>query len=195
VARNVIENDATVRYELDPGSSDVTVQAFASGLLGGLGHNPTIRVPLFTGAVHCDPTTLRGASVKVVVPAESLFMTDDISEKDRTEIEQAMRDDVLECDRYPDIVFESVEVTPQRIAEGRFKIRIVGGITLHGITQSGLWLQVQVTVSPDTLRATGQFKLKQTDYGIKLVTALGGALKVKDELHMTFDIGARRAYG
>jgi hypothetical protein len=42
------------------------------------------------------------------------------------------------------------------------------------------------------LRASGEFALKQTDYGIKLVSVAGGALKLKDELKFSFEIVARR---
>ncbi len=44
----------------------------------------------------------------------------------------------------------------------------------------------------DMLRASGEFSLLQSDYGIPLVSVAGGALKVKDELKFTFDIVARK---
>ena len=44
----------------------------------------------------------------------------------------------------------------------------------------------------DTLRANGEFALRQSDYRIKLASVAGGALKLKDELKFTFDIVARR---
>ena len=42
------------------------------------------------------------------------------------------------------------------------------------------------------LRAFGEFSLRQSDYGIKPVSAVGGGLKVKDEVKFTFDIVARK---
>ena len=45
------------------------------------------------------------------------------------------------------------------------------------------------------MRAKGEFTLKQTDYGIKLVSVAGGALKIKDELKFTFDVLAHPAAG
>ena len=44
----------------------------------------------------------------------------------------------------------------------------------------------------DSLRANGEFTIRQTDYRIKLVSVAGGALKLKDELKFTFDIVANR---
>jgi hypothetical protein len=43
----------------------------------------------------------------------------------------------------------------------------------------------------DTLRAYGEFSIRQSDYGIAPVSAAGGTLKLKDELKFNFDITAR----
>lgn len=43
----------------------------------------------------------------------------------------------------------------------------------------------------ESLRAHGEFPLRQTEYGIKPVSAAGGTIKLKDELKFTFDIVAR----
>ena len=42
------------------------------------------------------------------------------------------------------------------------------------------------------LRAFGEFTLRQTDFGIKLVSVAGGTLKVKDEVQVSFDMVARK---
>jgi hypothetical protein len=44
----------------------------------------------------------------------------------------------------------------------------------------------------ESLRANGEFTVRQTDYRIKLVSVAGGALKLKDELKFQFDIVATR---
>jgi hypothetical protein len=49
-----------------------------------------------------------------------------------------------------------------------------------------------VVVSEGRLRASGEFALRQTDYGIELVSAAGGTIKLKDELKFSFDIVANR---
>jgi hypothetical protein len=50
-------------------------------------------------------------------------------------------------------------------------------------------------LSGESLRAQGDFSLKQTDYNIKLVSVVGGTLKVKNELKFSFDIKGMRAEG
>ncbi len=50
----------------------------------------------------------------------------------------------------------------------------------------------QVTLDGDDLRAQGDFTLKQTDYKIKPISVVGGALKLKDELKFSFDLVGHR---
>jgi polyisoprenoid-binding protein YceI len=180
-------------YRLDAGQSRFTVQAFAEGLLSSFGHNPVIAIRDFEGEVEFVPGTLEGARVRLTIKADSLAVTDDVKEKDRLEIKHMMRDDVLEVSNYPEIVFESASVTASRIREGRYRARVIGNLTLHGVTQPNLWIQSEVTFGDDdALRAQGDFSLKQTDYKIKPVSAMGGTLKVKNELKFKFDIVATK---
>ena len=44
----------------------------------------------------------------------------------------------------------------------------------------------------DTLRAQGEFDVRQTDFGIKPVSVAGGTLKIKDELKCSFDLLAAK---
>jgi hypothetical protein len=43
-----------------------------------------------------------------------------------------------------------------------------------------------------SLRAHGEFTVRLSTYGIKPPSAIGGTLKVKDELKCSFDIVARK---
>jgi len=55
-----------------------------------------------------------------------------------------------------------------------------------------LTVPARVTVNGDSLRAAGDFSILQSDYEIQLVSVAGGALKVKDEVRLSFDIVARK---
>ena len=99
-------------------------------------------------------------------------------------------DEVLEISRYPEIVFESTAVSAVK-GNGPVRVNIDGNLTLHGFTRPQS-LPAQLAPMGDTLRANGEFTLRQTDYRIKLASVAGGALKLKDELKFTFDIVARR---
>jgi len=72
-----------------------------------------------------------------------------------------MHDTVLETSRYPEISFQSTNITVTRIVVGLYKARIIGELTMHGVTRGNLWIQAQVKVEDDSIRAQGDFTLKQ----------------------------------
>lgn len=180
-----------VSYKLDASQSKFTVQAFAAGLLAGLGHNPIIGIRDFTGEVGFSPDTFAEASLHFVVKAQSLAVLDDIKAKDKAEIEQTMHGQVLETSRFPEITFQSTSITVTRIIPGRWKAKIIGDLNLHGETRS-LWIMSHLTLDGDELRTKGDFTLRQTEYGIKLVSVAAGALKLKDELKFEFELLGRK---
>jgi polyisoprenoid-binding protein YceI len=103
-----------------------------------------------------------------------------------------MREQVLEIAKYPAIVFVSSNISVNRLAEGRYRARVIGDLTLHGATQKNLWITSEVTFSGESFRAKGDFSLKQTDFGIKPFSAAGGTIKLKNELKFSFDIAVSK---
>jgi polyisoprenoid-binding protein YceI len=182
---------ATVRYLIDGGASRFTVQAFATGLLSSFAHSPTIAIPDFEGEVLVNLDALERSSLRITIRADSLTVTDDISGKDRDEIDRRMRTEVLESDSYPEIVYESSKVSASKTGQGQYWVALTGELTLSGITRSQP-IAARVSVNEDTLRATGDFSLRQSDYEIAPVSAVSGTIKLKDELKFSFDISARR---
>jgi polyisoprenoid-binding protein YceI len=179
------------RYTVDPTKSRFTVRAFATGLLSGLGHDPVIAARDFSGRIDFAPDALVESSMTLVVRADSLAVQNDVSDKDRREIERTMKDVVLQVQQFPEIIFESRQVSGMRMGESLYVAKIEGDLTLHGVTRR-LTITAQVVPGEDAVRAYGEFLLKQTDFAIKLVSVVGGAMKVKDELKFAFDIVARK---
>src|ERR1700754_1402862 len=93
------------RYRVDAEASKFTVQAFAEGLFSAFGHDPVFGIKEFQGEAEFVPGTFENASLKITINASSLTVVNDIKEKDRQEIEQVMRDEVLDTAKYPEIVF------------------------------------------------------------------------------------------
>ncbi len=182
---------AEVRYVFDPRISRFTVRAFASGMLSAFGRSPTIAIRDFTGEARFSPDKVESASLHLTVKAASLGVTDDVSDKDRREIEREMRENVLETAKYPEIVYECSQVSTDNPGNGQYSVKLRGSLTLHGMTH-GLVVPARVAVTGDMLRAFGEFSLRQSDYAIKPVSAIGGGLKVKDEVKFSFDIVARK---
>ena len=187
----MVATDAAVRYRIDVAMSRFTVRAFATGLFSSLGHNPTLAIRDYTGDAAFVPSSPEQSSIRISVRSASLAVTDDVSEKDRNEIQNKMNQDVLETSQYSEIVFESSQVTVTKLGENSYVANVTGNLALHGTTRQEK-ISAQVSVTGDTLRGYGEFTLRQTDYGIKLVSVAGGTLRVKDEVKIAFDFTARK---
>lgn len=178
-------------YTVDGRSSRFTVRAFATGMLAAMGHNPTIGVRDLKGEVDFNPEQLRAGSFRLAIQASSLSVQDDISDKDRREIERIMNQDVLETAKFPEITYSSSAISIAKIGDMLYSATLNGDLTLHGVTR-GQTIVARVAALGSMLRASGEFTLSQTDYGIKLVSVAGGAIKLKDEIKFSFEIVARR---
>ncbi len=178
-------------YLFDATTSRITVRVFATGLLSAFGHSPTLTPRDLAGEARFDPVHPDKAWLCVRVRADSLEVVEGVNDRDRAEIERRAREEVLKTERYPEIIFESRKITVEKIFEGHYVARIVGDLMLHGVVRP-CEIQARVLANEKMLRASGEFSLRQSEFGIKPVTALGGALKVKDEVHISFDIVARR---
>jgi hypothetical protein len=136
--------------------------------------------------------TVEDASLRLVVQAASLAVTDDISNKDRHEIERRMHDEVLEAGGFPEIIYECPRASAvQKIGEGLYSVSLNGELTLRGVMHDQM-VAARVTLKGDILRAAGELSVRLSDYEIRPVTAAGGTIKLKDELKLSFDIAARK---
>lgn len=178
-------------YVIEPMISRFTVKVLATGLLSAFGHSPTIQIRDFKGEIEFDPEAVERSSLHFVARADSLAVADNISDKDRREIESQMREQVLETSKYGEIVYTTTEVSVQNTGNGSNEVMLVGRLSLHGVIRP-LRIPAKVALTGDLLRAFGEFTVRQSDYNIKPVTAVGGGLKVKDEVKFSFDIGARK---
>jgi len=174
-------------YLLDPGPSRFTVQAFASGMLSALAHSPVVAIRDFTGELRFDPDRFEDVSLRLAVRADSLEVTDNVRAGDRREIENTMRKEVLETERYPEIVFQSTGAAVSKVAESWYRLLLQGTLSLHGVVNTQQ-VDTQLRVLEDGMRLHGEFKLSQSAYRIKRVTAVGGMITLKDELKFAFDI-------
>ncbi len=178
------------RYRIDARRSEFTVQAFSEGMLSFMGHNPTFAVRRYGGEVQFSADNQSVDSMLLVVETETLQLLDNVKEKDAAEIENAMLDDVLETRRFTEIVLVSKDVKMRQVAQTKFLAEITGELSLHGVTLRNR-IEVEAEISNENLRAWGEFWLRQSDYNIKQYKALGGSLRVKDAVKVSFDIAAQ----
>ena len=185
------EGTESDQYVIDNRASRFTVQAFATGLLAKMGHNPTIGIRDFSGAMKFNPDKLEASSFRLLIKTASMSVQDDIGDKDRREIERLMTQEVLETAKFPEVVYEASDISVTKMADALFSATVKGNLTMHGVTNSQT-IPVRVASFGSMLRASGDFSLDQTDYNIKLVSVAGGALKLKNELKFSFEIVARK---
>ena len=178
-------------FIIDPKASRFTVQAFASGLLSAMGHNPRIGIRTFSGEVDFNQETVEGGAFRLTVQSASLAVQDDISDKDRREIERLMKEDVLEVAKFPDIRYEAATIVVSRVDGSLYSATLNGNLSLHGVTR-GQPITIRIAAFGELLRTSGDFMLRQSDYQIKPVSVAGGALKLKDEVKFSFEIVARK---
>lgn len=146
------------------------------GMLSAVGHDLRIRATRSSWTV--DPAR---ATLTATIHTDSLQVAcavkderDDpgaLSESDRQMIDRAMRDDVLEVRRFPEI----------RVAasfERRGEVATVRGrVTLRGVERPFV-----AEARRDGDGWTASCTLDQTDFGIRPYTAMLGALKVRREV-------------
>lgn len=192
-AARPLPEEAIERYAIDAKASNFVVQAFSAGLLSAFGHNPRIAIRDFKGDTSfTDAGGIQDARLHLTIRADSLEVIDDISEKDREQIQREMFDSVLETERFPQIEYDSLEISVSGGSGDRYWVALNGELSLHGVTLP-LPVAARVELNGQSLRASGQFSLKQSDFDIKLVTVAAGTIKLKDELKFNFDIIARKS--
>jgi polyisoprenoid-binding protein YceI len=183
--------DVTVDYLIVSKGSNFSARAFATGLLAALGHNPTITIPEFEGTISLNPDAVEQSSLRIVLQSAAFAVIDDINEADRAEVDRRMHAEVLESDSFPNIVYECSRLSASKTGEGQYWVALNGDLTLHGVTRPQS-VSARVWLNGDALRAAGDFSIRQSDYQLRPVSAIGGAVKLKDEIKLSFDINAHK---
>src|SRR5215217_8355749 len=183
---------ATVTYNLDPSQSKFMAHANAGGLLWFKGHNHHLDAGDFSGQVQITEGTVTPASLRLMVKAASLHETGaDFTEPQKQIINKELKEIVLHPDQYPDITFQSTNVTSKGLGGGRYDVKINGNLTLHGVTRP-VTIAATITLNGSTLRAVGKFSIDRGDYKVKATSAFHGMVRVDDDIKFEFDILGRR---
>jgi polyisoprenoid-binding protein YceI len=176
------------RYRIDPGRSRFTVQAFAAGLLSAFAHSPTFAVRDYGGEVRLG-NTAESLELDLDVNPGSLDLQDRVSASDRREIEARMFGEVLETSVHRSIAYRGGVTRAETVGQGRYRLTLDGELSLHGVARPHRF-DSDLVVFADGLRLGGEAVLRMPEFGIRAVTALGGTIKLKDELNLSFDLAA-----
>jgi polyisoprenoid-binding protein YceI len=160
---------------LIPGRGQFRVYANAGGLFGAFAHDHVIEAQKIEGCADVEKNsvkvTFKTAGLKVLDPKEKA--------EDREKVQKNMETEVLRVSEYPEIVFQSTGM------EGTL---LKGNLTIRGKTQP-VAIPVKITKAADgTYEVKGEYKVKQTDFGIQPIKLMGGTVRVKDEVRTEFDL-------
>jgi len=141
-------------------------------------------VPAFRGEIHAEPAGGNWAiRARIVVSADSMATGN--QRRDRI-----MREKVLEAGQFPEIVFETTEVSADLSefqAGQSFTAKVTGELTVHGKSLP-VQLPVDVHVFPDHVILAGSFPLHWKKYGLHDPSF--GLVKVKEPMIVSFRLRA-----
>lgn len=172
----------SIVYRLSP-ASRLEVKTGKAGLFGFAGHEHTIRARGFSGRVVYFPEAPQNSRVEIRIATDSLEVMTPPDTAEIRKVTEAMRTQVLHVDRFPEILFASRSLVA---SDGGFRMSAI--LTMQGQART-VPLDVRVTVTRDTIRATAAFSVNQTDFGITPFRGgPGGTVRVADRV--TFQIAA-----
>lgn len=117
-----------------------------------------------------------GASGQLVVAAGS----GDSGNKSR---DHKMTHDILEAEKYPDIVFTPQQMKGTLAASGPSQVQLVGTMTLHGQSHP-MTLDVKAEATGNSVSADTAFEIPYIQWGLKNPSALFLRVNDKVEIHI-----------
>jgi len=166
-------------YILTP-ASRFEVKTGKAGLLGFAGHGHLVRARASSGRIVYYPNSPADSRVEVVVPVDSLEVLTPPDTAEIRKVTEAMRRDVLHPERYPVIAFVSTSATPAGAA-----LEVQGRLTIAGQTRDVV-VVIELQTAGDTLRASGRFSVKQSEFGITPYRGgPAGTVRVADRVEFT----------
>ena len=182
-----------VQYRIDAAASRIELSVYKEGILKVFGHNHLISAKDFSGTVYFVAGRVTDSSVTLSIEARSLTVLDpDTSEKDRHDVQETMAGaQVLDVARHEKITFRSTGVSRVKRPGNDWEVTLDGMLNLHGV-EKPVTLPVRIHIENNRLHAEGEVYVLQTDFGMTPIRVGGGAVKVKDQVKISFSIVAEK---
>ena len=165
-------------YAIEPALSNVMVRAFAGLTSTALEKRPSLAIRECEGWARFVPGSFEQACVLIKLNAGSLTVSEGINEEESEKITHTLMREVLEIERYPEIVLCSSRISVSKVGNGQYWINLVGDLSLHGITAT-LPIAAQMALIGDTLRAHGEFTILHSSYKMKSVPVPGASFRTE----------------
>lgn len=172
-------------YRIGPADgAELALEVHKTGLMSGKTH--LFLFDRYEGTLQYDPENPENAQVRLVIEAGSIDCQDEwVSDKERADIQKHAVDEMLAVEQYPEIIFVSRSVKPERdgayTADGMLMIRGQDRpVTVH----------VSARPEGDRLWIEGTATLDMTAYGLKPPKAALGLIGTKKEMDVRFRVAA-----
>jgi polyisoprenoid-binding protein YceI len=181
-----------VAYRVVAEESRMTVHVGTAGLFKVFGHEHNIQVKGIAGRVEWNPEAPASSRFTLEVDAASLTVADEeLSEKDRAQVQSDMETKALALPQNPKIVFVSTEVRVEKSEGANRRLKLRGTLSLRGVTKP-VEVPLTLEVAEGRLTAKGEMELDGRTWGVPQIAAVGGSVKTKEELQLAFEIAAVR---
>lgn len=190
------------KYAVVPHRSQLTLLVYRTGPLAALGHNHVIDCRCMSGRLYV-PRNVLATSFVLHIPVDELMVDEpalraaehsaafppDVSAAARRGTRHNMLSAaVLDAAAYPLITIRSARLRGAASGEsGTVRARV--RITVRGHVSS-MTVPVHFHLTRGELRASGHFSLTQTALGLKPFSVLLGALRVRNRMHVRFQLVA-----
>ena len=177
---------------MDLSQSQIKLILTQQGLLAMKHPVHHVGVKKFSGKIIYSPKDETKVSITFEAETRSFENIDsEMGDFERKGFQDILHAKVLESDKYPKITFKSLSVSEVKSNGDQRSFTLSGDLTLHGTTKR-VTFPVNATIDKDVLRASGEAKLKQSDYGMVPYQGGLGTIKIADELKITFVIVAKQ---
>lgn len=166
----------TTSLEIDPDKSEVEF------VVGSTLHTVHGSFHLKSGTMQFDPDTGQASGALVVDAASG---SSGSSARDHR-----MNKEVLQTDRYPDIVFRPHRVEGKVAAEGNSQVQLHGIFSIHGADHE-MTVPVDVQASAGAYTSTAHFQVPYIKWGMKNCSTF--ILRVNDTVDITVHTALRPA--
>ncbi len=190
-----VDTSGAVRYQVESPASEVRILVYRGGAMARLGHNHVVSSKEITGTLllHKD---LGRSQLTLTLPVGGLVVDDPAARakegadfaaevprdaRDGTR-GNLLREEVLDAARHASISLRSTKIVGTR-ANPEITMRI----GIKGVERDVVVAAI-VREAGARLTASGEFAIKQSDFGIKPFSVALGALQVQDTLKIKFSI-------
>lgn len=185
------------RYRIAAEQSTLHILVYRGGGMAHLGHNHVISANTIKGEVWLAQALAQsGFNIEFAVndlivddaaarAAEGADFTTNVNDAAREGTKRNMlKPQLLDGEHYPSIQLRSIA-----IGGSRELAQVTAQITIKDQTRE-VTLPVQLRIAQNTLHATGEFVIRQSDFGITPYSVMLGALQVLDQLKIKFELVA-----